>query len=150
MIEVRNIQHISLKLEPLKKLIYKYARSLKLKKDVVVVFDKRVTKQAGYHHLDLETQKHIIQIAPKCEGYNDKVVLKYALISYILHELKHAQQREVHGYQYWNNSREFAFIPQIQHTALSQYYSKCEAEARTYQNKHMHNAVDFYDKQVIS
>ncbi len=150
MIEIRNIHHTALQLCPLKKLVEKYARSLKLRRDVVVVFDRRLTGvTGGLHRLNYKKDRHVIQIYPECEGQTDEGALKYGLVTYILHELKHAQQEEVHGYSY-HNSNAFSRVTEIHDKEQSEHYSRCETEARMYECKHIHNAVDFYNAEMIS
>lgn len=149
MIDIRNIQHTSLDFFALKKLLEKYIKSLHLKNNISLVFDKRLTGPTGaYHYYFKRNKSHVIRVWPedKCSGSDAEV---YVLISYILHELKHAEQVEKHGYRRYARGKGFAFNPKIKDKTWSAYYSQCEIEARVYENKNLQEAVEFYNKQLL-
>jgi len=146
MIEIRNLNYTRLNHYAFKKIAQKYARYLKLEHKILIVFDKRLTKNGGYHDLDYSKKRHRIQLCPHPDGAEPNAV-KWSLISFLLHELKHAQQIEKGGY-HRHISKAYSSVEEIEDTEWSEYYSDCETEARTYQNQHVRKAVDFYNSMV--
>jgi len=153
MITVRHIEKTCLESEPFFKLCKKHAS--KLEKDLLIVFDLRIGCY-GTHWFDSKKQLHIIRISPeKCRHYRDeKGVIKkldleaekYNIISTVVHEIRHAQQKEEMGISYWNKKCHYA--EEIRNPGYKSYYSEIEADARTYENKYVLSAVEFYNSCV--
>jgi hypothetical protein len=151
MIEVRYIERTSLEKEPLKKTIQKFAKVLK--QDILVVFDLRI-KGFGSHTWDGEDRRHIIRVSPiRCKFHQDEskgeevrlgpAAEKYRLVSTILHEIRHAQQKEKLGYKFYHEHYET--VEEITNPHVSTWFSECERDARIYEDKNIEDAIDFYD-----
>jgi len=120
------------------KVMQKYARSLKLKQNVVITFDKRLVHIYGDHDYDYDKDCHLIRLA--IDHHREEEVSKWRWISTGLHELKHAQQQERYSdYAMRNRTKS------IKEKESSNWFSRNEAEARSYEDKHLHNAVDLYE-----
>jgi len=135
----------------LKRIIKKYGSALKY--DVVVVFDLRI-RDFGTYEFSSTKRKHIIRISPiKC-CYNDdgsrknKSVEKYEVISALIHELRHAQQKEELGHEFW--SKKYSLRSDIISKFASDFYSPCEVDARLYENRNILQAVELYNSLCYS
>jgi Ca2+-binding EF-hand superfamily protein len=127
-------------------------RYSKLEHDILIVFDKRISC-FGMHTYDHVKQLHTIRISPLINVLNEKGTFldegaeKHNIISTLLHEICHAQQREFlkqsfQRYDY-HTSRD------IRNPEMAEYYSKCELEARTYECENILDAVELYDSSCI-
>jgi len=143
MIEIRNFHHTKLKYEPFAKTVKRYVRYLKLKCDIFVSFDRRLSKADGYYRYDFYSRRHKIQLNPYTTE-TEIAFVKWTLISTLLHELKHAQQIERLGFDFYT-SRSFRYAQDIRRVENSEYFSECEICARAYENQHIVRAVDFYN-----
>lgn len=115
-------------------------------------------KIIGQYYFDTKKRTHTIRISPK----KNKTVLensvvqnvfkvktvdseaeKYQLISTVLHEIKHALQKEERGIDFWN--AKYSCASDIKNNSLKDFYSECEIEARTFEHTNMLNAVETYN-----
>jgi hypothetical protein len=101
----------------------------------------------GQYKFNDEKKIHIIRISPrrhKYKTYSDENAQKFQFISTTLHELRHASQKEELGTtMFW--SRSYGYSKQIDNPNFSEFYSKCEVDARIYENKHVLPAVEAYN-----
>jgi hypothetical protein len=147
-VTIKNSDRTSLNKGILLKLIKKYCQSVK--QDIVVSFDHRI-KTFGYYVYDTKKKKHIIKISVHGCTYSDrgtkldKEAEKYATISTLLHELKHAIQKEECGKSFWN--KDYSSALDVINPEAADFYSVCEIEARIYENKNILQAVEFYNSQ---
>lgn len=124
------------------KLVKKYAS--KLKYNVLISFDSRI-KDYGNYIFDSRKKIHVITISPKICGFVGELKLddeaaRYYFISTTLHEICHARQRETLG------KKEFQDLnDDILDGEASIFYSRCEIEARTYENGNLLKAMEFYN-----
>lgn len=131
------------------KLIKKY--SAKLEYPVLIVFDLRI-KDYGNYIFDSNKKIHCIKISPNECGFTsegvklDEAAEKYHLISTTIHELYHAQQYEALGREFWN--KKFSCASEIEHASTADFFSKCEIDARTHENKHLLAAVEYYNRCI--
>jgi len=148
-IEVRHIERTGLDENAFVKVVKKYAKSLN--HNILIVFDLRI-KDYGVHYWDGVKKLHIIRISPtKCKfDYSDgneirigPVAEKYKIISAIIHELRHAQQKEELGYKFY--SEHYGNVKEITNPSVSEWYSKCERDARIYEDTHTTRAVEYYN-----
>ena len=119
-VEVRYIERTPLKLEPYVKFIKKYVTT---KRPIVIVFDRRFTKDFGNYTFD--GKKHVIRISTL-------LIQLYEYITTTLHELKHLQQWQIEKSAFWAESRVL----------------RKEAEAREYEMKHVFFALDYYEEMA--
>lgn len=147
MITFRNTHHTSLNNQGLITVVAKYAKQLKLCKNIDIVFDKRLVKVNGYHSFNVSKQCHLIQISPRLDENECGIAFKFKIISVILHELRHAQQRE-RNHHMVHASKKKSFASNISSLELASWYSIQETDARSYENKNIHGAVKIYDDKV--
>jgi len=140
MIIFKHIERTALEEEALSKLIRKHTST---QKDILVVFDKRMKDTYGSYIWNSEKNLHEIRISPVKFEYKDRTYKIYEMISTIIHECKHLQQREDLGHQTFN-SKKFGCNRDIKHKEASELYSQCEVEARIYEAKNVLESVDFY------
>jgi len=149
-IKIRYFKRTSLEKKAFEKVIRKYA---KLKYDILIVFDLRI-KCFGTHAWNDKKRCHIIRISPtKCKIHIDEDNLsgvrlgpaaeKYRIISTLLHELRHAQQKEELGSRYYNEK--YDSIEEITNPQVASWYSECERDARIFEDKNIESAVELYD-----
>jgi hypothetical protein len=103
-------------------------------------------KDFGQYKFHEEKKVHIIRISPsrhKYRTYSDENAQKFQFISTTLHELRHASQKEDLGAEFWSKS--YSYSKQIDNPDFSEFYSKCEVDARIYENKHVLPAVEAYN-----
>ena len=144
---VKNIDKTSLGEKALVKVVKKF---FKLKKDIFISFDSRLTGAMGSHIYCKEKKRHIIKISIlNTKMDNDKILSdtaeKYNILTVLLHELKHAEQFEKFNKKYWTND----INKDIKEKELAIEYSKLESEARAYENSHILKAVEFYDQCIL-
>jgi len=131
------------------KLIKKYAS--KLEYDILIVFDLRI-KDYGNYIFDSKKKLHSIKISPNKCGFTDEGVKlddgaeKYHLISTTIHEIYHALQYEELGREFWN--KKYGCATEITHPDTADFFSKCEIDARAYENKNLLQAVEYYSRCV--
>lgn len=116
-------------------------------------------KIIGQYSFDPLKRLHVIRISPKKSKiiqedsmdeniYTvknvDKNGEKYQAISTTLHELKHAMQKEEMGQNFWD--KKYACAKDIKNSSLSDFYSQCEVEARSFENLNIIAAIEFYNK----
>lgn len=107
----------------------------------------RELKIFGQYKFDFEKKQHIIRISPKKnkhKTYSDENAQKFQFISTTLHELKHAMQKEEFGAGFW--SKAYSSSKQINEPDFSEFYSKCEVDARVFENENVLSAVETYNK----
>lgn len=142
-IEIRYIDRTCLNAKAYMKLLAKFG-NLKLK--TIIVFDKRV-KSYGQYSFNSVKRIHTIRISPDVhklkKDYNAE---KYELISTTLHELRHAQQKEEKGFEFWK--KQYNSVNEIKTKTMSDFYSECELDARTFENANVANAVGFYNSHL--
>lgn len=147
LVKIKYINKTILILEPFIKIVEKFNL---LKKDVCISFDNRLNCYGNYLWNN-KKQIHHIKISPCCcsnilkndkKIELDKMSKIYNYISTTLHELKHAEQREHMGDNFFNTS--FNHASKIKNSSLAEWYSRCEIEARTYENNCIHSAVEMY------
>ena len=142
MIEIRNIDKTPLNKVGLIKLIRRYAKG---KKDILLSFDGRISCFGDYNY-NSEKKRHEIRVSTKVSQFKQDPAAKiYDLISTILHELKHLQQQEEVGTKTFY-SKHFSYNTDIKLEEASDYFSVREAEARTFEEKNLLDAVNFYWK----
>lgn len=129
------------------RLIQKYART---KNNIDVLFDRRMVSTCGsYDEIQKNNRldKHQIKISPiSCEVRGNKKVTLFLYISTLLHELRHLQQREKLGSRKFH-SKEFGYNESVFNSNFySENYSKCEIDARLYENKNIWAAFLYYNK----
>ena len=112
MITFRNAHHTNLDKSGLIAVVAKYAKHLKLQKNIDIVFDKRLAKVIGYHSFNADKQCHQIQISPALDDNECNAAFKFRIISTILHELRHAQQREQNHHMV-HSSKKQSFVSEI-------------------------------------
>ena len=145
-IEVRHIDNTCLKEVGFIKVVKKYGR---IKKDVLIVFDKRI-KYLGLHGFDAKSKKHIIRLSPILSKIDERGNIisnsaeKYNLLSTILHELRHCQQLEELRSKYWDEN--YGANERIKEKDISVEFSEAESDARMYENKYILEAVKLYDE----
>jgi len=143
---IRHISRTSLNEEAYRKLLKKYFS--KLKNDTILSFDLRI-KDFGYYIYDLSNEIHHIKLSPILNSYNDNGIKldegaeKYNLISSTLHEFFHATQKEELGKDFF--SKKFGCAKDIENPDAADFYSTCEVEARSFENKNILEAVSFYN-----
>lgn len=137
MVKINNIDRTCLDESAYKKVIWKY--STNLMHDVLIVFDGRLKDQGSWF---FKKKKHIIRICPSFADKSDKVGSYYHLISTTLHELRHAQQYEEQKKTFWN--KKFSLTEGVKDPTDSRFFSKCEIDARIYENQNIVNAVAYY------
>jgi len=147
-IEIRYLDRTCLTEEAFYEVVYSYIKSLKIENDVRIVFDLRII-DFGFHIWEPESNQHIIRISPtKCQQERGvklhSTSEKYRVISTLLHELKHAQQKEKLGWHKYF-SEGYRNVKGIKNTTISNWYSECERDARMFEDKHIEEAVEIYD-----
>ena len=143
---IKYIERTSFVESVLKRVIKKYI--CKTKNDVFVIFDKRCSIFGSYafnikkqvHEIRLGVNKNKKLLSKKDLPPSDE---KYVFISTLLHEIKHLNQREEMGKDFWN--KDFGLNKNIKNMELAERYSKCESEAREFEEKNVLKAVEFYD-----
>jgi hypothetical protein len=149
MISVRHIDRTRIQEEPFIAMVKKYS---KLEHDILIVFDRRLSC-FGMHTYDHTKQLHTIRISPEINGLNsDGVPLdagaeKHNIISTVLHEICHAQQRESLKQSFHKD--DYHASRDIRNPERAEYYSRCELEARSYECDNVLEAVELYDSSCI-
>jgi hypothetical protein len=153
MITIKHIDSTCLQKESYIKLVKKYG---KLKRDVLIIFDCRISNFGMYDYDSIKRQ-HVIKISPfknkyyliGTDGFKiknpDEVSEKYNLIATTLHELYHAKQKEKLGPKFFNVK--FNFVKEIYNDDVAEFWSQSEREARICENKLIVKAVEFYNKK---
>lgn len=103
------------------------------------------SKTIGYYVFDVKKRTHIIRVSPrlnKAKTNGDVNAEKYQLVSTVLHELRHAQQKEELGVEFWR--KHYNNAADVIQPAFSDFYSECEIDARTFENANVLSAVEFY------
>lgn len=148
-VEVRHLQRTCLQDKAFKKLVKRYG---KLNHKLIICFDNRV-KDCGFYWWDTNKKVHIIRISAKnnMSPYGNQLeagAQKYNLISTLLHELRHAQQKEEQGVNFW--SGKYFYSKDIENLEISNFYSICEIDARAFENKNLLSAIQLYDSSCIN
>lgn len=151
-IEIRYIHRTCLEKKAYNALLQKYTKGLKY--NLQIVFDNRIVSM-GHHYFDNKKKIHIIRISPKKNKYSTRDSLgidiyklspateKYNLIGVTLHEIKHAKQFEEMGSKF--HSKNFTLTKEIRDPEYSNWYSRCELEARTFESKNLLAAIEYYN-----
>jgi HSP90 family molecular chaperone len=149
-IEIRHLDRTFLQEEALLKVIKKYSHNLNY--NILISFDKKISGY-GLYNFDLKKKCHIIKISlTNCcftenEERLDTNSEKYNLISTLIHELCHANQKETLGStKFWSNK--YGCAKFVKNEFLAGFYSKSEVEARIYENKHVLQAVELYNDSM--
>ena len=143
---IKNLYRTCLEEKAFVKLVKKYSK--KFKYSIVISFDLRI-RDYGNYNFDSTKNCHLIKISPQnCSFANDGEKLdfgaeKHLLITTFLHELRHAWQYEKMGWKFWN--KKFGCASEIEHPSSTEYFSKCEVDARQFENRHILNAVEYYN-----
>jgi hypothetical protein len=154
-IDIRYIDRTCLEYKPFYALVKKYSKDLK--NNIRIVFDKRIVSMGTYIY-DYKNKIHIIKISPEKNRYHtrlnpiyktiklDLAAEKYNLIGTVLHEIKHALQLQSMGslYERYN----FNYIKEISNQEISEWYSECEIEARIFESRNLHNAIEYYNRNL--
>jgi len=145
-IKIKNIDRTFLDKDSFLRLIRKYS---KLTKDLDLSFDARLTSVLGNYRYDDDKKRHIIKLSLINCKYSNKAELskageKYNFISTLLHELKHAQQKEEMRQNFWKDKN--CKNAEIQEESLSTEYSTVEIQARIHENKNILEAVEYYNE----
>jgi HSP90 family molecular chaperone len=123
----------------------------KLKKDIYISFTTHI-QDYGYYYWDKKNKRHTIFINPdlckrdyfkRSKAEYDKDIQTHLLIGTIIHELRHAQQKEKLKYKY-DNDQKYVCTVFIEDFSYSEYFSQREADARVYENRHINNAMQLY------
>jgi hypothetical protein len=151
-VATRYIERTSLDEAAFVKTIKKYAKLLKLSHDISIVFDMRLACY-GIHCWDSSKKIHLIRISPtRCkfqlEGESPvrlgPAAEKYKILSTLLHELRHAQQKEELGHNKFY-SKNYGSVKEIKNPEASTYFSECERDARIFEDTYIDEAVEYYD-----
>jgi len=121
-------------------------RFKKIKQRLVIVFDKRL-KCYGQCEYNSKKRIHTIRISPKVNSNADKVTEKYHYLSTTLHELRHAQQKEAKGSEFW--SKKYRQAADIKNEAYAEFFSECELDARAYEAQNTAKAIELYNKYLL-
>ena len=146
-VEYRHLDRTCLDEIALSKLLKRYTKNFKY--DILFVFDLRI-KDYGNYIFDISNNRHWIKISPNQCGFTDAGIKlepeaeKYNLLATILHEVRHAQQYEKMGYKFWNSK--FSCTAEIKNPDSSEYFSEIEVAAREFENKHILNSVEYYNR----
>ena len=147
MITIRHIDRTALLEEPFVKLVKKYSHQLE--HDILIVFDKRISC-LGMHTYNHKKQLHTIRISPIYNLLDPAKNIKFDygaelhnVISTLLHELKHAHQRE--SLKKSALSVDYCVANDILNPEMAEYYSTCELEAREYECKNISKAVEYFN-----
>ena len=142
---VKNLSRTCLQEKPFLRLIKKYSSNLK--NSIHFSFDLRLKDLYGNYYFGKRT--HIIKISiPKCCFTEKKTKLdanaqKYQLISTIIHELYHAQQKEELGPKFYSDW--FSCAPGVRDPDVRSSYSRCELAARIFEDKNILKAIQYYN-----
>lgn len=121
-------------------------RFKKINHKLIIVFDERI-KCYGQHMFDSKKRIHTIRISPKVNSNPDKGTEKYHFLSTTLHELRHAQQKEIKGQEFW--SKKYREAADIENPAYAEYFSECELDARAYEAQNTAKAIELYSKYLL-
>lgn len=141
MIEIKNIEKTRLNKKALLKIIKKYSNS---KKDILLVFDGRLGI-FGYYKYNSKKHRHEIKISTRTHQFKDRMSRVYEMIGTVLHELKHLQQHESVGSVAFMGDK-LSRNERIKSMEGADYFSVRECEARTFEEKNVLPATDFYWK----
>lgn len=145
-IEIRHHERVSVDRLALEKVIKKFS---KVKNNVVVSFDNRISDY-GQYFFEPKKKAHTIKISPRKNILDTNGSLlssessKYQIISTLLHEMRHAQQKESVGSVF--NRFSYYFNKRIKETYFSYFFSECELDARKYEVTHINSAIKMYNK----
>lgn len=146
-ITIKHIENTILDEKATLELVKKYC---KLKKDVYISFSTHL-KDYGYYQWDKKNKRHTIFInyenckkdfLRKSKQEYDTDIQLHLLIGTILHELRHAQQKEKLKYKFKDDK--YTCTVYIEDFSYSEYFSRCETDARVYENRHLNNAIELY------
>lgn len=128
-------------LEPLAflKLARKFCYGLKYK--TIISFDGRI-KNYGHYIFDSKRKTHIIRISPNRKE-KETSIHKHIFISTLIHELRHAHQKEKKGVEFW--TKKYICSPEIKLTDFSTFFSLREIDARIFENKNILQAIKIYN-----
>lgn len=140
MIHVKYIERTPLNKEAYIKLVKKYAKT---QLDIHICFDKRLTVSYGLYDFDSKRQRHRIQISLSQLKFHDVEGTIYSMICATLHELCHANQKEELGRSF--GKKQYNCAEDIKSNNLSEFFSELEIDARTFENKNVLEAVEYYN-----
>lgn len=141
MIEIKNIEKTKLNKKALLKVIERYSKS---KKNILISFDGRL-ESFGIYTYSSKKKRHEIKISTKTFQFKDAESRTYETIGTLLHEMKHLQQQEQLGSLFFM-SRKFCWNDKIRSFDGSDYFSLRECEARTFEEKNVFLATEYYWK----
>jgi hypothetical protein len=114
----------------------------------LLLFSISELKIIGQYIFDAKKRTHIIRISPKlnkAKTNGDSNAEKYQLVSTVLHEVRHAQQKEERGMEFWR--KRYNTAVDVIHPAFSDFYSECEIDARTFENANVLSAQSGAEKR---
>lgn len=141
MIEIKNIEKTKFNKKALLKTIEKYSNN---KKKLLIIFDGRLGI-FGYYRYNSKKQRHEIKISTRPHQFKDRTSRTYEMIGTVLHELKHLQQQERVGSVAFMGDK-LSRNERIRSAEGADYFSVRECEARTFEEKNVLPAADFYWK----
>lgn len=141
-ISIRNIEKSELSEGAYLRLVEHFCQELKLKKDVSISFDDRLTCY-GLSYFDNAKDRHIVRISPKKnkEAGSDFEAKKWDFISTTIHELRHLYQHEVQK----SSKKSNRHTSKIKNEKSKTWYSEDEIDARLYEDQNIYDAVKIYD-----
>ena len=147
-IKIKNIESTCLKADALKEVIVKFYSS---EKDLEIVFDKRIKDSYGWYFYDEARHVNLIRVSPLLHQFHDCDVRKpitaetqkYTYISTILHELRHAQQRDEWGKSFY--SKEYCRNKNLIDSYAAYHFTEIEIDACIYELQHVLEAVKIYN-----
>ena len=149
MIKINHIERTPLKKEGLSLMIESIFKS---KNSILISFDNRIS-DLGSYHFDAINKVHIILISPiinwispDLEIYSEQYA-KRKFVSTLLHELRHAFQRETMGMSKFR-SEKFSIDPTKKTIEDKIYFSPCEKDARDFEKKNIQRALKIYHKHL--
>ena len=148
MLQVKYANRTVLNEQAIRFLVRKF---FKTRRNVSISFDLRI-KDYGSYTYDSKTMTHKIlisptlnQICPVTDEMYSKQYSERKLISTLLHEIRHAQQREKYGLVYFKSS-EFAINENMPNAASAIYNAPREKDARRYEKRKIKKALKLYSQ----
>lgn len=117
---------------------------------IIISFDRQIVDYGDYDVIydddDSNTFRHYIRLGARNLEHLDMRSQTFETIAVLLHEICHAFQRQTLGAEAYD-SRDFIEAgTKLKRT--DEHYALRETQARAFENKHIHNAVNHYDQLV--
>lgn len=143
MITVRHIDRTPLDEFSFIKLVKKYS---KCETDILISFDKRLKSCSGTYIFNTDKKRHDIHISIPQAKFKDSGATIYSYVTTVLHEICHLRQKEELGRQF--DLKRYNCVEEIKNPHVSEFYAPLEVSAREFENKHIFDAMEFYNNNI--